>query len=272
MRYLYPSLLALATLLLSGLGHSFTLSMIPDPIEPAMDSGHEEITRQGLLALGALLKQDGNEILISAPKIAGGFDPDFSNMIGNTAIEMIVRANYRTDMPRGTYPDYLQPMNEYWRFTESADWNNPKAQDLHFLRNYLSDTSLASAYDTCHSARGRILQLSADAVKQWLAGETRQALAFLGTATHTIQDSFSSAHTGRKTKQDNNDIREICFYPQSGAPDRIVASGGDSVCFHESTDARDSIWLETKDEAGVELAKAEWLERGGKVTPLADAL
>ena len=228
-----------ACLALTGLflwpsaARAFNVSMAVASLGMPADAGHEMITGQAL--------EDAAQADAAVRDV---LDPD--------AVELITRGNYATDMPNGMYPVDL---NEYWGFPADTDWNNPKGQDLHFLRDYDDADTLQSAYATCLASRGRILRLSADAAKLW-SSEHEKALFLLGHATHVIQDSFSPAHTVRASKEQNNDLKDVCYYPVGSGP----TTPSSPICFHKTVDDRDRIWLTKGDPAEVERNHKEWGE------------
>lgn len=228
------------------------------------DVGHEEITRQALLLVGDLLKKSGNNVLFQDSQMTGDLNPAFAGTIAADEIDVITRGNYATDLPRGSY---LISLNDYWGFPSTADWNYPMGQHLHFLRDYLDQQTLTSAYDTCMIAREKILRASIDAIKLWQSGERNQFLFLIGHATHMIQDSFSPAHTIRQSREDNNNVVDICYYPDSGAPPAVPET---QICFHKSVDNRDFIWLAAHEPDEIAKTKSEWLSRGEEVEPLED--
>src|SRR5262249_60641310 len=78
------------------------------------------------------------------------------------------------------------------------------------------------------------------------------ALFLFGHALHTIQDSFSAAHTVRAGAADNHDLLNVCYY---GKPLNV----GSSACYHAVPDLRDDIWLGNI---------LEVVKKGGSVVPL----
>ena len=228
-----------ACLALTGLflwpsaARAFNVSMAVASLGMPADAGHEMITGQAL--------EDAAQADAAVRDV---LDPD--------AVELITRGNYATDMPNGMYPVDL---NEYWGFPADTDWNNPKGQDLHFLRDYGDANTLQSAYATCMTSRGRIQRLSADVAKLWVS-DREKALFLLGHATHVIQDSFSPAHTVRASKEENNDLKDVCYYPVGAGP----TTPSSPICFHQTVDARDRIWLTAGDPAEVERNRKEWGE------------
>ena len=212
------------------------------PLGMPADAGHEEITRQALL-------------------LAGELDPESRKILDAAAVESITLGNYATDLPNGPYPVSL---NVYWGFPAGTDWNNPVGQHLHFLRDYVDSTTLASAYDVCKSARESIARVSRDAEKMWQTADHEKSLFLLGHATHIIQDSFSPAHAIRGAKEQNNDIQDVCYYPDGAGPE----TSAEEICFHKAVDPRDRIWLEKWDADELARSQHEWGESGDGVTPV----
>ncbi len=78
---------------------------------------------------------------------------------------------------------YVNAMEEYT--------NQPEIQHYHFLL-----TSKNSSREAAAEGRARIVSLSQQAVGFWVSNRSR-ALALIGQAHHTIQDSYSEAHSVR---------------------------------------------------------------------------
>lgn len=222
---------------------AFNVSIGAASLGMPADAGHEEIAGQAL-----------EDVVRADAALADVLDP--------AAVELITRGNYATDMPNGVYPVDL---NEYWGFPVDTDWNNPQGQDLHFLRDYDGATTVSSAYATCMAARERILHLSADVAKLWGA-DREKALFLMGHATHIIQDSFSPAHVVRASKDENSDLEDVCYYPVGIGPTTPSAP----ICFHQTVDARDRIWLTADDPAEVERNRKEWGDGGEGVETVED--
>ncbi len=197
-------------------------------------SGHEEITRQAMNRIDISLKAAGLDIAASYPEFLGDRDVDIAGANGLTSKNLVIKGNYATDMPNGLLSLYNIPK---WHGQPEVDWtNNPNIQVLHFLRNVKPDNSLVSPYETCMSAREEIIKSTVEGVRLWNAGDHERGLFLIGHASHTIQDSFSSAHTVRDDSAHNNDLKNVCYYGKK-RPDSA------DLCYHEPIDARDDIWL-----------------------------
>ncbi|HTV20774.1 MAG TPA: hypothetical protein VMG12_18950, partial [Polyangiaceae bacterium] len=93
----------------------------------------------------------------------------------------------------------------------------PEEQPHHFLLS-AGDSELAAA----DAAREHILAVTEDALRQWNTDRVR-ALTLLGQAQHTVQDSFSPAHTVRQS-----DVPNYGLLPSDVALATELGAGGDA--------------------------------------------
>ena len=116
---------------------------------------------------------------------------------------------------------------------------------------------------------------------------TRAALFFFGMGSHTIQDSFSGAHTLRSIKSDENyRIKDVCYYKEdkellydqikqmeeltfdidaeeASYPSYDTLNENfqkNKTCVHRAVDLRDFIWIRTEKQKEVTLSQnwPEW--------------
>lgn len=196
-------------------------------------SGHEEITRQALNRLERSLPAAGLDAADFAPEFLGARAADPFGTRGFDVDNQIIQGNYATDFPEALVKVFDIAA---WHGEVLAGWTtNPNVQVLHFLQNRRPDGALVAQEETCNAAREKIARTTREGVRLWRAGGRRLALFLFGHATHTIQDSFSPAHTIRADKDHNHDLLKICYYG-------YAAGGGDS-CYHLPVDPRDGIWI-----------------------------
>lgn len=226
-------------------------------------SGHEEITRQAINKTLARFNEMGAESFSKITDLTVDLDAAPKGLFGQTSKNMVIHGNFASDFPRYTS---VMDLGEFWKIKKFSDFEHPDTQAFHFLRNYIQNTSLASAYTTCMDARAAIRHITREAIVLWNAGDQRKALFLMGHALHTIQDSFSPAHTVRDLDpMGNSDVKNICFYGVK-IKERVYDPRG-PVCYHSSPDSKDAIWnisqgqqVQTKiawpDEASIQCDKS----------------
>jgi hypothetical protein len=243
------SFLAGVAAVLSPFAVAFTVSVNTSKLGfyAGRTSGHEEITRQAMNRLEEILKANQVDLKAAAPKFLGDRDAAFFGTKGFISQNKVIQGNYATDWPDQLLSQFNLPK---WHKEPLEGWqNNPNMQILHFLQNIKSDNTLVSQKESCLIAREKILKATREGVIQWIAGKKSKALFMFGHATHTIQDSFSPAHTVRGPSDRNNDVLRICYYGSAQSTDP-----GD--CYHKIVDARDGIWIRTDEQEN--LTKLEW--------------
>jgi len=199
-------------------------------------SGHEEITRQAMNRLEESLLASGIDALSFAPDLLGERGPNPFGTKGFSVENKIIQGNYATD-----FPDAVAKVFDVaaWHGESSAGWtHNPSVQVLHFLQNRRPDGVLVSQLESCNAGREKIVKSTLEGVRLWRSDNRRLALFLFGHATHTIQDSFSPAHTIRADKNNNHNLLKICHY---GHPETKSAES----CYHLPLDPRDGIWIRT---------------------------
>lgn len=205
-------------------------------------SGHEEITRQALNNTAKRLNiLDPSNNIFDFSEIQFNLKAEPRGLQGYKAKNLVIAGNFASDFPKQATTLNLA---EFWKNPGFADFENPKNQIIHFLRNYKSSTVLSSAKDTCLGARQNIKFVTKEAVTRFREGKKSEALFLIGHALHMIQDSFSPAHTIRAKDEDNNDIKQICFYGVAMGKkfDTSQKDGDMKLCYHSSPDSRDAIW------------------------------
>ena len=202
-------------------------------------SGHEEISRQALNKTLARFADMGVDTFSKLPDLTVDLDPAPKGLFGQTSKNMLIHGNFATDFPKYST---VMDLGAFWKIPNMSNFEHPDTQVFHFLRNYLSNSmNLASAYDTCMGAREKIKFITNQAIDFWDAGETRKALFLIGHATHTIQDSFSPAHTARDMDPAGNfDVKEICYFGTSIR--NKVQDPKLKLCYHAAPDSKDAIW------------------------------
>lgn len=204
-------------------------------------SGHEEITRQALNNVAKKIKEsDAGFDLFNLNDLKFDLAPEAKGLFGYKSKNMVIHGNFSTDFPDQTN---VMSLAEFWKFKNFSDFENPETQMLHFLKNYKDPVTLESARATCLRSRGAIKRVTLAALTAWEAGDKTRALFLVGHATHTIQDSFSPAHTRRAGAENNNDLINICYYGVA-MNKRMDHSrmGPKDLCYHNSPDSRDAVW------------------------------
>ena len=152
-------------------------------------SGHEEITRQALNNISKKIKEvDTANTLFDMDDLKFDLAPEAKGLFGYKSKNMVIHGNFSTDFPNQTN---VMSLADFWKIKNFSDFENPKTQMLHFLKNYKSSVSLESARSTCEQARSAIKYVTGEALKAWDSGNKTRALFLIGHASHTIQDSFS---------------------------------------------------------------------------------
>ena len=120
----------------------------------------------------------------------------------------IAEANRRVDWPK----ELLVHMNtSVFRYLDevTAYTERPEHQRFHFLLTDVNSSEEASADAIAH-----IRELTRKASYSWGRDRTA-ALAAVGQATHTIQDSFSAAHTVRDPDRDWCIVKVKAYMPRA---------------------------------------------------------
>ncbi len=210
------------------------IPILPIGIVTGVTSGHEEITRQSLVLLDKYFKSKNINLDNLSPEILTEKEVSFIGASGLTTENAIIRGNYATDLPFNLV-EYFNLPN--WYHDYKGSWtNNPSVQVLHFLRNIDDGDILVSQRKTCETARANIIKSSVDGLNLWHLGKIRSALFLFGHASHTIQDSFSNAHTKREDDNEDHNLINVCYYGRS-RDTRIP------TCTHAIADFRDDIWI-----------------------------
>lgn len=220
---------------------AFTVAIPSHLAVLGVSSGHEEITRQAMNRIDTSLKLIGIDIDKAYPEFLGDRDVEITGAKGLTTKNFIIKGNYSTDMPGKLIGIYDVPK---FHGQPLAGWTkNPKVQELHFLRNFTDDNKLVSAHETCLSSREEIIKTTIEGMRLWDESVKKndlslreKSLFLIGHASHTIQDSFSAAHTKRDDSAHNHDIRNICYYGDKRADEQ-------GACYHLPVDLRDDIWI-----------------------------
>ena len=189
---------------------------------PGALRGHEDLTRLAVdLANGAIEGEFGIAGLY--PAIESGDD------CWSTAAPMLV-GNCATDSPD-------EVMSAFYGVS-GADWQTaPGLQNLHFLRNYVGDSGVETAWEACMGARDFAARATGIAVEAWNDGRLDDALYWLGHATHILQDSFATPHAVREGTLLRH-LLDVCSYRREVA----------GVCYHSMVElSGDRVWLDSWD-------------------------
>lgn len=170
--------------------------------------GHEAITHYALELASALALSDAKKEF---------FKPDTSIRMAflnggrtlNSPLNPFVQGNAATDwiMPAGQsspvlFPElflyYKENVAEHREWKVGNDWWADEALfHLHFLRNDNAAPNVPSLAKTCELAQGHLALSAHKAARYLRTGEHELAKLWLGTASHTIQDSYSADHSRR---------------------------------------------------------------------------
>jgi len=243
--FLKVGLAASAVLALCGF-ESAPVSFI---ISNSTYSGHEEITRQALNNTLKRFQNMGSLKFAQVPELVADLDPTPKGLFGEKSQNMVIHGNFSSDFPQYTT---VLSLADFWKIPKIKEFEHPQTQVLHFLRNYKDSQTIVSAKETCFSAREKIKQITKASIEMWNSGDKTKALFLIGHATHTIQDSFSSAHAIRETTQ-NFDLKNICYY---GVQMNKSIGKDKDICYHNAPDSADVIW--TVNQGSFEKTQNEW--------------
>lgn len=204
-------------------------------------SGHEEITRQALNNVSKKIKDiDPTNSLFELSDLSFDLKPEPKGLFGYKSKNMIIHGNFSSDFPKQTT---VLNLADFWKDNTISEYESPSTQVIHFLRNYKDPVTLDSAYNTCQVARKNIKYITSEAIKAWDAGDKTKALFLIGHATHTIQDSFSPAHTRRDDEAHNYNLKNVCFYGSKMHKKMdMMFKDAKILCYHEILDSRDTVW------------------------------
>lgn len=174
--------------------------------------GHEDLVRFAV--------DMANDYIASYAR-AGYFPTVAYGDAGPTTSNPLVKGNYETDFPS----DEMRAFYD----APDADWHNdPTLANMHSTRNSPGGI-WESAHDACVGTKAMITGATFEAARHLAAGNPTEALYWFGHATHTIQDSFSVAHT---TRAGDWTMVDVCTYGEQ-LP---------GVCYHSYLDLDDRIW------------------------------
>ena len=187
--------------------------------------------------------------------------------LGNVAADY----PYRLNMPGTSKSELFNCYTRVWsellgvELAESTYENfNPSGMGMpvHFLRGYQETgrtppIKLNSARLSCEKAVNLIGKFTENAWKEWLRGNSAadrsealrayELMYFsLGVAAHTIEDSFSPAHTQRSVA-DPRVIEDLCYYYDN----TLMPPAAAGACVHLygfNADPRDSIHFKGNDK------------------------
>ena len=215
---------------------------------------------------------------LNAETLKGGFYPvdDLKNstlftsnrvQLGNVAADYPYRLNMPGTSKSALFRFYAKVWNEQLG-VELADSTyehfNPNGlgMSVHFLRAYQETggtppIKLDPARLSCDKAVGLIKKFTDSAWKEWQRGnnaaDKSEALRAyelmyfsLGVAAHTIEDSFSPAHTQRSAA-DPRVIEDLCYYYDNN----LLPPSAAGACVHlygYNADPRDSIHFKGNDK------------------------
>lgn len=119
---------------------------------------------------------------------------------------------------------------------------------------------VASGQETCNRARAFIIAASKRAIEIFSrkGDDEKRGLVYVGAALHTIQDSFSSAHTKRDMNQEFWPIEDICTWEYDAMEKISGLDGYYKVCRHSRLEAitADGIFDHSSEVFGAEFADA----------------
>jgi hypothetical protein len=252
-----PLLIAALVAFSAASAWSFTVSVNTKMIGfvAGRTSGHEEITRQAMNRLEPSLLAAGIDEASFVPEFLGARGANPFGTKGFSVDNKIIQGNYATDFPEALVKVFDLAA---WHGEVPGGWTtNPNVQVLHFLQNRRPDGALVPQLENCNAAREQIVRSTQEGVRLWRSGERGTALFLFGHATHTIQDSFSAAHTIRADRNNNHNVLKVCYYD-------VFRPTADS-CYHLPVDPRDGIWIRTPGQ--LLLAKNESLGESAAIVP-----
>jgi len=221
--HLRSSLFTLAVLVLAGCAAEVesadeSFGQVEQPWFSGMGPtrGHEDILRFGVELANTLIQDE-----LQKPNFFPAIDDDAACF---TTSNVLLTGNCITD-----WPD--DEMVNYYGVSSAEFGTDFDLQDLHYMRNFQSDTETVSGRYACYGARERIIVATERGMEFWSQGNEESALRWFGHATHNLQDSFATCHTNR-TGSSYETLVDICTY-------KIELPG---ICFHTTGDLRDRIW------------------------------
>lgn len=214
-------------------------------------SGHEEITRQALNRIAKKINQKKVTSFFDLADLSFDLHPEPRGLFGYKSKNLVIHGNFASDFPKQTS---VLSLSDFWGIRRISDFDNPEYQVMHFLRNYKNSFTLESAKSTCLTARKNIKYATQEALKAWAQNDKSKALFLIGHATHTIQDSFSPAHTIRGGAETNFNLQNVCYFGNTMLL-KIGINAAD-VCYHSAPDSRDTIW--STDNKQMKLTQSHW--------------
>jgi hypothetical protein len=171
----------------------------------------------------------------------GNRDLPEDSRFSSDEIADIAEGNRRVDWPKELLIHMNAGVLAYTSaLTEYTD--RPEIQRYHFLLDDKNDSATAAA-----ASRESITRVTADAMDAWPDNRAR-ALALLGHANHTLQDSFSPAHTVR------DESRGFCITKVKAFVTRARGYDTPDIEYHGTpsdsighTTTQDSIYREGRD-------------------------
>ena len=195
-------------------------------------TGHEVLTR--------MAKDQANSVAQINYFLDYG---ESENIQGQRSLCPIIRGNFATDKPDVIKEswDIRKQQKEGFNIDLSEDTHlGLNRQSFHALRNFKSGTDGKlqpwSNNAACEEIKNVIKITSRAVADKWKKLEINtEAQYLIGTVTHTIQDSFSKAHTERDPKTTN--FKQLCTYGEEFV----------GICNHSKLEAvtDDFIWYWT---------------------------
>ncbi|HYX32129.1 MAG TPA: hypothetical protein VE954_03380 [Oligoflexus sp.] len=180
--------------------------------------GHEDITRMGVdkanQQLESLLGQRPFPDILYGLNAASSDNP-------------LVKGNFESDFPQAPIINFHN--------AAGADWHNDgRLQHIHSLRG-AENGIYRNNRSSCELQQQTIRTITTKAMDALHSGDRESGLYWVGHATHVIQDSFSAAHTDRRSTElqpEGRAIYEFCTY----------GTRFHGICYHDTADLRDRIW------------------------------
>lgn len=208
-------------------------------------SGHEEITRQALNNTAKKIKEtDINNKIFTIESLNFDLNPEPNGLLGYKSKNMVIHGNFASDFPSQTK---IMSLMDFWNNSDFGEFQAPDVQVNHFLRNHMNEYTVASAKETCLLAREKIKYITLKALEAWNSGDVTRTLFLIGHASHTIQDSFSTAHTVRGGESENYNLKNICYFGEN-IKKHMDYKTDKLLCYHETPDTKDAIWISNKSQ------------------------
>ncbi len=211
---LFAIVLNLSLLIISGCGVDEEASDPDFTTGAGPLRGHEDLTR---FAVQWANEHSNVELFPEVSESSAGYDSNHP----------MIKGNYQSDFPSNEVRNFNNA-------SPSDDWHNAgHLQNIHALSNH-NGTSVESNQATCLGMQRQVTRATELAYDYYIKGKNDKAFFWLGHGMHTIQDSFSRAHTERYNAGERT-VRKFCTYGLE------LVDG----CYHSAVSHNDRVWKGT---------------------------